>query len=114
MTYQEAVDLVKTQFHTRRGSDHNEVIRTGKTYDGCKGFCINVYNADGEGILSDLGETKEVFDEVSEEEWISLCQENGFIFRHWRIERELNSIDDVYAFIDFLDMVSDKYCDLDD
>lgn len=114
MTYQEALTLVKSEFETYKESSHNEIIRTGLTYDGSHGFCVSLYNEGERVILTDLGETKEVFDEIGEEEWTALCQKSGFAFRHWHIEREFFSLDDVYAFIRFLDEISDLYFPIDD
>ena len=114
MTYEEALALVKTEFKTRRDAAHCEIIRTGLTYDGCNGFCVCLYNYGDRVCLTDMGETKEIFDEVTKEEWIALCEENGCVFNHWRLERKLESIEDVYAYIQFLDMVSDKFFNLGD
>ena len=86
MTYQEALALVKSEFSTRRDADHVEVIRTGMTYDGCQGFCVVVYDYGDKVVLSDMGETKYFFFEVPDEEWVALCEENGFDFNHYRIE----------------------------
>ena len=114
MTQEEAIALVKTEFETRHDAPHVEIIRTGLTYDGCQGFCVVIYNRDGNVHLSDMGQTKEIFDEVTEEEWCTLCEENGCVFNHWRIEHPLNSIEDVHHFIWFLDMVSDKFFFIED
>ena len=108
MTYNEGLALVKTEYETIKDSTYNEIIITGLTYDGCNGFCVSVYNKDGEAIITDLGETSHFFDEITEEEWIKDCTEHGFEFNHWRIERKLSSIDDVYDFINFIDFISDR------
>ena len=107
--YEEALVIIEEEFETRRESSHNKIIMTGLTYDGCRGFCVSIYDDNGVAIITDLGETKEVFDEVTKEEWIKLCTENNFEFRHWRIVRVFDSINDLYDFIKFLDMISDKY-----
>ena len=109
MTYEKALEIIEEEFETMRESSNNKIIRTGLTYDGCRGFCVSIYNDNGMAIITDLGETKEVFDEVTEEEWIKLCEENNFEFRHWRIVRVFNCIEDLYDFIKFLDMISDKF-----
>ena len=114
MTHEEAVALVKTEFETRHDAAHVEIIRTGLTYDGCNGFCVVIYNRDGDVHLSDMGMTKEIFDEVTEEQWRTLCEENGCVFNHWRIEHPLNSLEDVYHYIEFLDMVSDMFFVIED
>ena len=109
MTYEEALALVRTKYRTIRDSNHAEIIQTGMTYDGCNGFCVALYN-DGERVyLTDFGETKEVFDEVSERAWESLCKKNGFEFNHWHIEHSFSSIKDISCFIAFLDRISKKY-----
>lgn len=114
MTYQEALILVKSEFETLRESSHNEIVLTGLTYDGSCGFCVSLYDQDGKAIITDLGETKEVFDEVEKKTWQALCEENGFRFNRWRIERDFNALDDLYAFIAFLDKISDRFYVIED
>jgi hypothetical protein len=113
MEYKKAVELIEKEYETIRESSHNKIIRTGLTYDGCRGFCVSIYDDNGVALITDLGETKEVFDEVSKAEWEELCEEHGFEFRHWRIVREFSSINDLYEYIKFLDFISDKYFKLD-
>lgn len=114
MTYEEALALVKSEYDTRYDDKHCEVIRTGLTYDGCSGFCVVLYDEGDRVILTDMGVTKEIFDEVTEEEWNALCQAAGCTFRNWRIEREFHSIEDADAFIEFLDKISDLFFHIDD
>ena len=113
MTYEEALEIVKSEFNTLRDASHCEIIRTGLTYDGCNGFCVALYNYGNRIMVTDMGETKEFFFEVEEDEWKRLCAENGFEFNHWRIEKEFKTIDDVYDYINFIDEISDKYFELD-
>ena len=47
-----------------------------------------LYDKGDHTIITDSGETKEVFDEVSHEEWVKICEENGFEFRLCKIEHE--------------------------
>ena len=82
MTYSEALSLVGSEFELLKDSDHSCVIRTGLTYDGCNGFCVVIYKKnDGKVVLTDMGETKEIFDEVSEEEWnrIVVGENNAYL-----------------------------------
>lgn len=114
MTYEEALAIVKSEYETRREAAHCEIVKTGLTYDGCEGFCVTIYNyADRGPVISDLGETKEIFDEVEKEEWEKLCAENGFEFNHWRIEKPFTCINDLCEYIDFIDRISDKYFNVD-
>ena len=108
MTYEQALAMIATEFELLGHAPHYRLIRTGLAYDGCNGFCVAIYNDNGELILTDLGETKEVFDEISKEEWEMLCEAHGFRFRHWHIESPFEKMDDLYAFIQFLDMISDQ------
>ena len=111
MTYEEALKIIEAEYETLPDSPHNKIIRTGLTYNGFNSFCVSIYT-DGESvILTDLGETKEVFDEVTEGEWRELCEAHGFEFRHWRIVKVFGSIDDVDDFIRFLDLISTRYFD---
>ena len=113
MDYIKALEIIEKEFETRQESSHNKIIKTGLTYDGCNGFCVSIYDDNGVALITDLGETKEVFDEVSKAEWEELCKEHGFEFRHWSIVREFSSINDLYEYIKFLDFISDKYFKLD-
>ena len=114
MTYETALQIIEAEFETRRESPYNKIIKTGLTYNGCNGFCVSIYNSPNGVIITDLGETKEIFDEVTQEEWTSLCQEHGFSFVHWSITRPFTQIEDVYEFIKFLDFLSDKFWDDED
>ena len=107
--YEDVLKLVKEEFETRKDAPHCEIVKTGLTYDGCSGFCVAIYNYGDVVKISDLGETKEVFDEVTEEQWADTCKRNGFEFNHWRIERVFNSMEDLYEFIQFLDAISDLF-----
>ena len=109
MTYEEALELIRIEYETQKDSKHAEIIYTGLTYDGCNGFCVALYNNGDELILTDFGETKEIFDEVEEKQWIELCSEHGFEFRHWRIVRRFTSLRDVEEFIEFLDFISEEF-----
>ncbi len=108
MIYSKGLELVKSEFKTIKESGHNEAIYLEMTYDGFNCFYISVYDRDGEAILTDLGVSTEVFDEIEDEQWERDCVEHGFEYNHWHIERKLNSIDDVYDFIKFLDYISNR------
>ena len=111
MTYEQVLSIIETEYETIKSAPHAKFIRTGLTYDGCNSFCVCIYNKDGVAILTDLGKTKDVFDEVSEEDWIELCKQNDFEFNHWSIQRVFTKIEDVEDFIVFLDKISCKYWD---
>ena len=59
-------------------------------------------------------ETKEIFDQLTEAQWIDACTTNGFEFNHWRIERTFNSMEDLYEYIKFIDVISDTFFDNED
>ena len=109
MKYIEALKIIEEEFETIKESSHNKIIITNLTYDGFNSFCVSIYDTGETVILTDLGTTKDVFDEVSEEEWIKLCNDNNFKFNHWSIVREFTSIQDGEDFIKFLDEISSKY-----
>ena len=113
MTYEEVLKIVSEEFELINDSIHNKIVRTGLTYDGCRGFCVSIYNKGDSVVITDLGETKEVFDEVEKEEWIKLCTEHGYMWNHWRIEKEFTCIEDLYDYIKFIDFISDKYFEID-
>ena len=116
MTYERAIEIIEKEFSLKDNSLNTKIIKTGMTYDGANSFCVCLYNSDKGVIITDLGKTKDVFDEVPKEEWESLCKERDFNFEHWKIVRNFASIKDVYDFIEFLDFISNKYWDevLDD
>lgn len=109
MEYLKALEIIEKEFETIYESSHNKIVRTGLTYDGCRGFCVSIYDKEGEALLTDLGITKDVFDEVEKEEWESLCKEHNFEFAHWSITRKFTCIEDLYEYIRFLDFCSDKF-----
>ena len=112
MTYEKALAMIETEFETiKGGADCYRGIRTGLTYDGFNPFCVNIYNSENGVVLSDFGNTKEVFDEVDEGEWTALCEAHGFRFDHGKIVREFKAVTDVADFILFLDLVSTKFWD---
>ena len=113
MTYNEAVALISAEFKTYRIADHVRGVCTNMTYNGDAGFYVAIYDDGKKVFLTDLGETKEIFDEVQLSEWEELCNEHGFTFKHWHIEHKLESMDDVYEYIRFLDFISDKFWDID-
>ena len=114
MTYNEILDLVRTEFETMKEAPHCEIVKTGLTYDGCNGFCVAIYNYGDVVKITDLGETKEIFDQLTEAQWIDACTTNGFEFNHWRIERTFNSMEDLYEYIKFIDVISDTFFDDED
>lgn len=112
MNYNEALSLIEKEFETIKDSSHSKVIRTGLTYDGCNGFCVCVYDYGDVVKITDMSETRYFFFEVEDEEWEKLCKKHGFELNGWRIERVFNSMNDLYEYIAFIDMISDKYCGL--
>ena len=114
MTYEEILALVTEDFELLREAPHCHIVLTGLTYDGCRGFCVAIYNKGDSVVVTDLGETKEVFDEVEREEWEALCETHGFQFSHWHIERVFHGMQDLYDFIQFIDFISDKYFQIED
>lgn len=109
MTFNEAQEIVEREFKTRYVAPHAIAIRVNQSYNGYEMFYIELYDDGDEIFLDDGGYTKEYFAEVSEEEWILLCKKHGFEFRQWRILRRFRSNKDVYAFIDFLKAVCDRF-----
>lgn len=114
VSYEEALKMVKAEYQTRKDASHCEIIKTGLTYDGCTGFCVALYNYGDVVKITDIGETKEFFSEVTEEQWVDVCARNGFEFNHWRIERVFNSMQDVYDYIEFIDAICDIFDDMDE
>ena len=108
------MSIVREEFETMREADHVEVVKTGLTYDGCNGFCVAIYNYGDVVKITDLGETKEHFDQFTEEQWADVCAQNNFEFNNWRIERVFNSMDDLEEYIKFIDVISDTFFDIED
>lgn len=115
MDFEKVLELAREEFELIKDSGHCYIVRTGLTYNGCEGFCVALYKKEnGEVVITDLGETKEVFYEVTEEEWKELCVSNGCEFNHWRIEKPFTSMEDLFSFIGFLDYVSDLFFNNED
>ncbi|MBQ8374323.1 MAG: hypothetical protein IJX98_01965 [Clostridia bacterium] len=110
MTYEEALEIIEREFETRYVAPRARAVRVNQSYNGYELFYIEINDDNGEGVLTDLGITKEMFYEVGESDWRALCRENGFSFnRYWHIERRFTAMTDLYDFIDFLILISDKY-----
>ena len=110
MTYKKALTLIRKRYQTIYDAPHCEIIRTGRTLDGYHSFTVALYDyKDGKLVITDLGETKEVFDEVTEETWRKICEEKGFVFNHWRLEKEFVSMKTVTEFIKFLNYIADLF-----
>lgn len=115
MDFEKVLELAREEFELIKDSGHCYVVRTGLTYDGCEGFCVALYKKEnGEVVITDLGETKEVFCDVTEEEWQELCLYHGFEFNRWRIEKPFTSMEDLFSFIGFLDYVSDLFFNVEE
>lgn len=114
LSYEEVLSLVREEYDTRRDADHCEIVKTGLTYDGCTGFCVCIYNYGDVVKITDMGETKDFFDQLTDEQWVDICTTNGFEFNHWRIERVFNSIEDLHMYIQFIDVISDMFFDIEE
>ncbi len=115
MEFSKALMFVQAKYETSRESDHCYLIYTGLTYDGCTGFCVNLYrDENGEAIITDLGATKDFYDEVTEQDWKKRCKRAGFEFNHWHIELKYEKIGDVAKFIKFIDSIADEFFDTGD
>lgn len=109
MTFEEAINLVHTEFETRYDDENCEIIRVNWTYDGSNELMVAVYQEKDAVVLTDLGATKDIFYQVNEDQWIDVCTRNGYIFNRGCIEHSLNDISDVHNFIEFLDSISDIF-----
>lgn len=108
-TFEEAVERVGKKFDLMRDSSHCYTVLTGKTFDGYHGYSVNLYNYGDRIVITDCGDTKDVFDEVEDEEWEALCKEYGFTRSHYRIERQFRSHLDLYDYIEFMDRIADRF-----
>ena len=119
MDFQQALELIKTEYEVRKCADHAYYIRTHLTLDGCNFFSIMLYHDEsgyyqsGDLILTDTGNTHYVFFEAPLEEWQALCDKYGFSLVKYSICRPFTGMQDLYDFIDFLNVISDIYCPLD-
>ena len=110
MLLPDAVALINTEFKTRKCAPHYHAVYVDLTYDGCSLFSISIYDyGDKVSVLTDVGSTKDFFDQFTEDEWVKLCAEHGFEFNNWRIERVFNSLNDLYEYIDFIDYLCNTY-----
>ena len=109
-SFEEARERVEKKFELLYDSPHAYIILTNKTFDGYNGYTVALYRYGDRIVLSDIGETSQICDEVTVEEWEALCAEYGFTYSHYRIEREFRSLLDLYDYIEFLDIVADRFC----
>lgn len=119
MDFNQALALIQTEYETRRCADHAYYVRTHLTLDGCNAFSIVLYHDEsgyyqsGEIILTDTGNTHYTFFEAPAEDFKALCDKYGFSFVNNCICRPFTGMQDLYDFIDFLIVISDIYCPLD-
>ena len=117
LTFGEALEMIEEEFPVRKEHMHAYSIFVDRTYDGYNFFFIELRD-DGEDedglFLSDGGSACHSFEEVEEAEWKSLCREHGFTFRRWRIRHSFTGMEDLYAFIEFLDLIADTYDPIED
>ena len=111
LTLTEALTMIEEEFPIRKETAHAYSVFVDRTYNGYNFFYIELRNDDEDGLLtlSDGGSAAESFPEVEEDEWRSLCRAHGFTFRGWRIRHPFAGLEDLYAFIEFLDLIADTY-----
>lgn len=110
LTFTEALEMIEAEFELVRESMHIYCVRTDATFDGYHYFHIELRDDMGdELILTDAGAAGHCFDEVPTEEWETLCKEHGFTLEHYWIRRPFRGMEDLYAFIDFLNLIADTY-----
>lgn len=109
MTYEQALATIEKKYRTHHVDSRSRYIFVDYTYDGHSLFYIELRNEEEGPLLSDGGNTKEIFDEVSEREWRYLCQKHHFVFNHWKLQRPFKSMKDLDAFIRFLDLISNRF-----
>ena len=105
---EEILLIVNKEFET----DTDEYMKrttiiTDIVYEGYNPLCITIDYLN-EPYLTDLGVIRDIFERVSEEEWINLCSNHGFTFEKGRIQKKLNSIEDIYKFIELLKLIVNK------
>ncbi len=116
LTFLEALEMIAEEFELRREGMHDYSVRVNATLDGYHFFFIEL-REDMEGglVLTDSGCTYHCFEDIAEDtaEWVALCEQNGFAFAHYRILRPFTGMQDVYDFIDLLNLVADTYDPID-
>ena len=80
MNLEEILLIVNKEFET----DTDEYMKrttiiTDIVYEGYNPLCITIDYLN-EPYLTDLGVIRDIFERVSEEEWINLCSNHGFTF----------------------------------
>ncbi len=116
LTFLEALSMIEEEFPLRRAGMHIYSPFVDATLDGYHFFSITLReDLEGGLVLTDNGSTYHCFEEIAEDEaeWVALCEQNGFSFVHYRILRPFTGMDDLYAYIDFLNLVADTYDPID-
>ena len=116
LTFLEALSMIEEEFPLRREGMHIYSPFVNATLDGHHFFAITLReDCEGGLVLTDNGSTYHCFEEIAEDtaEWIALCEQNSFTFEHYRIRRPFTGMKDLYAYIDFLNLVADTYDPID-
>ena len=116
LTFLEALSMIEAEFPLSREGMHIYSPFVDATLDGYHFFAITLReDCEGGLVLTDNGSTYHCFEDVAEDtaEWIALCEQNGFAFEHYRILRPFTGMEDLYAYIDFLNLVANTYDPID-
>lgn len=104
MNYEQAKQLIKTKWDIMEQTINATHIVVHKLLDGNSLYCIVLYNSDNGVILTDYGNTAELFD-LSEEQFTQICAKHNLTFEDWQIETPFNGLEDVENFISALDEI---------
>ena len=109
MTFREALIAVQSEFRTQYVAPDAYAIRVNRSFNGSELYYIELCDEEGVPMLTDNGETQRFFFRVTEEEWDTLCREHRFEYRNGRIRHPFAGLDDLYAYIDLLLLITDRY-----
>lgn len=106
MTFEEAIKLINTKYHTSQRATDLVEIKVNKLLDINHYYYIALYNMNNTLILTDIAESSDILYDISEDHWKELCVKHNIEFNDWHLECKFNSLKDLDNFIALLDEVA--------
>lgn len=107
MDLKQATEIINQKYKTyQRATDVVEIV-VNKLLDLNNFYYIALVQMDGFLVLTDIAESANILDHISEKQWIELCEKYNLKFNDWHIETRFNGLDDLERFISLLDEASE-------
>lgn len=106
MNLTEATQLINTKYPTYQRTNDVVEIQTNKLLDYNNYYYIALTTLNGKLILTDIAETANILNDITENCWKKLCSKHNIQFNDWHLECEFQSLKDLDNFISLLDEAS--------